>query len=328
MTAEPETWSRELAAAVRCPRELLRRLELPESMGSDAAAAGFRTLVPESFLRRMRPGNADDPLLRQVLPAVAETLAVEGFRPDAVNDLPSRTAPGVIHKYPGRVLLIAAGSCAVHCRYCFRRDYPYSEEPKSLADWDEALGTVRRDESIEEVILSGGDPLMLPDGRLLQLLAMIDAIPHVDRVRVHTRLPIVLPSRVTDALLTTLRGLRSQPWIVVHANHANEIASDCSDALRRLVDSGVPVLNQAVLLCGINDNLNTQADLCKSLINVGIRPYYLNLLDRVAGVAHFAVPDEVARKIAAGLRERLPGYAVPVVVRDSGEGPSKSALPP
>ena len=328
MTAEPETWSCELAAAVRCPRELLRRLGLAESLGSQAAAAGFRTLVPESFLRRMRHGDPDDPLLRQVLPVAAETLAVDGFRPDAVNDLPSRTAPGIIHKYPGRVLLIAAGSCAVHCRYCFRRDYPYAEEPKTLADWDSALDAVRRDASVEEVILSGGDPLMLPDGRLSRLLGMVDAIPHVDRVRIHTRLPIVLPSRVTKALLKAVRGLRAQTWLVVHANHANEIAGDCSAALRQMVLAGVPVLNQAVLLCGVNDSVAAQANLCKTLINLGVRPYYVNLLDRVAGVAHFATSDEVARKIAAGLRERLPGYAVPLIVRDSGEGPSKSALPP
>ena len=323
------TWASDLAAAVRDPAELLRRLDLPASLLPDAEAASrdFPVMVPESFLARMRPRDPADPLLRQVLPVGEELREVAGFRADAVADLETRPAAGMIRKYAGRALLIAAGSCAVNCRYCFRRHYPYGEEPRTLAAWEPTFRAIEADATLSEVILSGGDPLMLTDARLEAVVDRLAAIAHVRRLRVHTRLPIVLPSRVTDRLLALLtERTRLQPWVVVHANHPAEVADDCSDALRRLVRGGVPVLNQAVLLRGVNDTLDALTGLSESLIDLGVRPYYLNQLDRVRGAAHFEVPDPTARKLLDAVRTRLPGYAVPHLVRDVAGGLSKTPV--
>jgi EF-P beta-lysylation protein EpmB len=241
---------------------------------------------------------------------------VPGFVPDAVADASFRTAPGLLHKYAGRALMIAAGSCAVNCRYCFRRHYPYGDEPRRLDDWEPALNQLRADASISELLLSGGDPLMLTDHRLAQLVERLESIPHLQRLRIHTRLPIVLPDRVTDALLCLLINSRLTPIVVVHSNHAAEVVADCATALRQLVRSGITVLNQAVLLRGVNDSVDALAELSESLINLGVMPYYLHQLDRVAGTAHFEVDPNVGRQLIAELRKRLPGYAVPRYVQE------------
>ncbi|MGZ0170377.1 MAG: EF-P beta-lysylation protein EpmB [Planctomycetales bacterium] len=311
-------WHRSLAEAVREPAELLQALQLSDlaECFSSKAAGEFPLVVPRSFLARMATGDPDDPLLRQVLPLDDELQPVDGFVADAVSDASFRTAPGLLHKYHGRALMVAAGSCAVNCRYCFRRHYPYGDEPRRLDDWEPALDQLRADSSISEILLSGGDPLMLTDVRLGQLIERLEAIPHLMRLRVHTRLPIVLPDRVTDALLGLLTESRLTPIVVVHSNHAAEVAADCEASLRRLVQAGVTVLNQAVLLHGVNDKVNALADLSESLINVGVIPYYLHQLDRVAGTAHFEVEPEVGRKLIAELRTRLPGYAVPRYVQE------------
>ncbi len=338
--ARPSGWQREMATAVRSADELLKRVGLnPEDSkvrqllilaGIDAADPDtlrrFPVLVPENFLARINPGDPHDPLLRQVLPLGAETAVVDGFVADAVGDLEARRTPGVLQKYTGRVLLIATSACAVHCRYCFRRDYPYSEEPRRLQDWQPALDEIASDNSVTEVIFSGGDPLMLNDARLRELCSAIDQIPHIERIRFHSRLPIVLPARVTPELLAMLTGMRSQTIMVVHANHANEIAGDCVDALRLLVRSGVPVLNQAVLLAGINDNLETLETLCRRLINTGVMPYYLHQLDRVSGTAHFEADRDRGRLLVQQLAARLPGYAVPRFVQEIAGEPNKTAL--
>ena len=312
------SWHRSLANAVRDPDVLIDRLGLPDDLREPARAAAelFPLLVPESYLARMRPGDPDDPLLRQVLPLGAELLPVTGFAADPVGDAEARKAPGLLHKYAGRALLIATGACAVHCRYCFRRHYPYGDEPRRLEDWEPALRATAADDTLHEIILSGGDPLMLTDTRLRELCRRLEAMPQLRRLRVHTRLPIVLPDRVTDDLLDLLTGSRLTPIVVVHANHANEVVHDCSDALRCLVRSGITVLNQAVLLRGINDSVEAQADLCERLIDLGVIPYYVHQLDRVADAAHFEVPEERGREIIAALRQRLPGYAVPQYVRE------------
>ncbi|MEO2013007.1 MAG: EF-P beta-lysylation protein EpmB [Fuerstiella sp.] len=322
-------WQRQLAEAIRDPQELLARLQLPsESPAVPAAAAvqGFPTLVPHSFLARMEPGNRNDPLLLQVLPVAAEADQVFGFTADPVGDSSARAAAGMLHKYHGRALLITTGTCAVHCRYCFRREYPYHEEPRRMTDWEPALQQIRQDESITEVILSGGDPLILNDDRLRTLCSRIDSIDHVERLRIHTRLPVVLPARVTDKLLTLLTGLRSQPVVVIHANHGNEIAADCESALRTIVRAGIPVLNQAVLLKNVNDSVEALESLCRRLINIGVMPYYLHQLDRVQGAAHFEVSDSQARELVNGIRRRLPGYAVPQLVREIPGESSKTPL--
>jgi len=315
--AAASDWHRDLARAIRDPETLLTRLGLdPSHLGSARAAAGlFGVMVPESFLARMRHGDPDDALLKQVLPVADEHQPGPGTI-DAVGDLDARRAAGLIHKYNGRALLIATGSCAVHCRYCFRRHYPYGEEPRRLDEWDPAIDQLAGDRSIDEVILSGGDPLMLSDTRLDQLIGRLEAIPHLSRLRLHTRLPVVLPSRVTGTLCDRLRDGRLTPLVVVHANHPAEVVDDCAAALRRLVRSGLTVLNQAVLLKGINDNTDTLAELCTRLANLGVVPYYLHQLDRVAGTLHFEVPEAEGRRLVAELAGRLPGYAVPRYVRE------------
>lgn len=339
MPAEPQilsetgrrarSWQRSLAAAIRDPDELVSRLSLPETFREPArcAARDFPLLVPESFLRRMQRGDPHDPLLRQVLPLDDELRPVPGFVQDAVGDLSARQAPGLLQKYQGRALLVATGSCAVHCRYCFRRYYPYHEDPKRLEDWNPALEAITADRSLTEVILSGGDPLMLNDTRLAELVERLAGIPHLRRLRIHSRLPIVLPDRVTESLLDLLSGLASlQSLVVVHANHPAEIAGDCTTALKGLVRAGIPTLNQAVLLRGVNDEVDVLAELCERLVNLGVLPYYLHQLDPVAGAAHFQVADRVAIELVSQLRERLPGYAVPQLVQEFAGDHSKRPL--
>jgi L-lysine 2,3-aminomutase len=323
-----EDWHASLSNAIRTADELLQRLELGSTLSSDAieAAKSFPVMVPQSYLRRMKVGDLDDPLLRQVLPLDDEMRIVPGFNNDAVDDASFRAAPGLLKKYEGRALLIATGSCAVHCRYCFRRHYPYDDEPHRLDDWQPAMQAIAEDESISEVLLSGGDPLMLTDQRLDSLLCQLESIKHVERVRIHTRLPIVLPNRMTRFLIDRLLESRLTPIIVVHANHANEIAKDCREALRNLVRSGLTVLNQAVLLKGVNDTVASLVDLSESLINLGAIPYYLHQLDRVAGTAHFEVPTERGIELVKEMRKRLPGYAVPRYVSEIPNQPHKVVI--
>lgn len=283
-------------------------------------------MVPESFLARMRPNCSTDPLLLQVLATIQEDSQNDNFKADPVGDSAAKKADGLLQKYHGRALLITTGSCAVHCRYCFRRDYPYQSEPKTLEDWQPAFDTISADPTIQEVILSGGDPLLLTDTRLLQLIKALDKIPHVDRIRIHTRLPIVLPARITPTLTDAMKQLRSQVIWVVHSNHANEIQDDCRQVLRTLVRNGFPVLNQAVLLKGINDSFDPLKDLCLSLVNIGVMPYYLHQLDRVTGAAHFEVSVATGRRLIQQLKTVLPGYAVPKYVQEIQAEPSKTAL--
>ena len=321
-------WQQAWREAVRDPRELLAMLgldALAEGL-SDAAASQFPLRVPRGFVARMRHGDPTDPLLRQVLPILDEDRIVPGFALDAVGDGAARRGGGVIHKYNGRALLIATGSCAVHCRYCFRRHYPYAEDTAAAAGWREAVETIRADASIHEVILSGGDPLSLADHKLAELTDALRGIPHLRRLRIHTRLPIVLPERVDAGVLAWLRGL---PWpvaIVVHANHANEFDAAVDAAMAALRDAGATLLNQAVLLRGVNDSLEALAYLCERGHAAGVLPYYLHQLDRVAGAAHFEVDDAQALALHAGLAARLPGYLVPKLVREVAGAPGKTPL--
>jgi len=318
-------WQQALTAAIRDPGELCARLDLPSAITEAArqAAKLFPLLVPESFLARMQRGDLHDPLLRQVLPLAAEFDEVPGFVTDPVADDAARTVPGMLQKYAGRALLITTGACAVHCRYCFRRHYPYADEPRQLADWEPAFAALEADSTLHEVLLSGGDPLMLTDARLSAFLDRLESIPHLTRLRIHTRLPIVLPSRVTSELIERLQQSRLTVFVVLHANHGNELVDDCADMVRQLVRSGITTLNQAVLLRGVNDELESLAVLCERLIDLGVLPYYLHQLDRVQGAAHFAVPDEVGLSLIKELRQRLPGYAVPEFVREVAGAASK-----
>jgi EF-P beta-lysylation protein EpmB len=291
---------------------------------SPPKAKGFSLRVPRGFIARMRKGDLDDPLLRQVLPVLAEGALASDFARDPVGDLASAVRPGLLHKYHGRVLLLLGGACAVHCRYCFRRHYPYRRDAVTRPEqWSEALAYIRGDKSLTEVILSGGDPLALSDVRLSELARSLAAIPQLVRLRVHTRLPVVLPERIDDALLRWLVGTRLTPIVVVHANHANEIDVSVDIAFHRLREAGVTLLNQSVLLRGVNDHLEALLELSEALFRIGTLPYYLHLLDRVEGAAHFDVPLPRALELMDGLRRRLPGYLVPRLVREQAGAPYK-----
>ena len=286
----------------------------------------FPLFAPLEYIRRMQPGDPGDPLLRQVLPVARELDDVPGYLADPVDDTAATRRPGLLQKYPGRVLIVATPTCAVHCRYCFRRHFDYDTTPRTMDDWQPALDQISGDPTIQEVVLSGGDPLTLPDARLEWLIERLQSIPHLRRLRLHTRLPIVIPQRVTDELVTCLRATRLTPVVVVHANHAAELDEDVAQALAQLVDAGIPVLNQSVLLRGVNDAADTLIALSLRLLDLRVLPYYLHQLDQVAGAAHFHVPIERGRELIAAMRCQLPGYAVPRYVREEPGRASKTLL--
>ncbi len=321
-------WQGELAAAIRDPAELLRLLELPPELlpGARAAAADFPLRVPHAFLRRMRRGDPGDPLLRQVLPLAEETLPAEGFVADPVGDLPATAGTGLIHKYHGRALVVAAGTCAVHCRYCFRRHFPYADNVPDSAQRAALVAQLRRSPEISEVILSGGDPLLLSNPRLAEWLEQLAAIPQLERLRIHSRLPVVLPSRIDDELCRLLGNGRLRGVMVIHANHPQEFDAEVGEVLQGLAAAGVTLLNQAVLLRGVNDRVETLAALSETLFRNGVLPYYLHQLDRVAGAAHFEVAPATALGLLQELRMRLPGYLVPRLVREEQGRPCKTPL--
>lgn len=323
-----ENWRETMKSAIRDPAELCRRLHLPPEYVEPArrAAKLFSVFVPEPFLRRMRPGDPADPLLRQVLPLDAELEPNAGFSSDPVGDTEATHGPGLLKKYHGRALLITTGVCAVHCRYCFRRHFPYDEAPKSLADWEPAIDQIAADPTIDEVLLSGGDPLTMVDATLARLVRRLAEIPHLRRLRIHTRLPVMIPSRVDEALLGWLTETRLTPFVVIHANHPAELDAEVAAAISRLVDAGGPVLNQAVLLRGVNDEAETLIALSNRLLDLRVIPYYLHQLDRVAGAAHFDVPVEDGLRLIAAMRACLPGYAVPRYVQEIAGEASKRVL--
>jgi len=314
-----------MASAITHPLELVTELGLDPALVAPAEAAGttFRLRVPRSYVSRMRRGDVNDPLLRQILPLGAELADASDYTADPLGEHAALRAPGLLQKYKGRALLITTSACAVHCRYCFRREYPYS-----ATRLNEALNEIASDSSIEEVILSGGDPLSLSDARLASLTDEIQRIPHVRRLRVHTRQPVVLPSRVDAGLTEWLTQLRLPVVFVLHVNHANEIDTDVRAACALLRDSGVTLLNQTVLLRGINDDAGVLADLSSALFEAGVLPYYLHVLDHVRGAAHFDVPEERARLIAGQLAAQMPGYLVPRLAREIYGAPAKVTLAP
>lgn len=322
-------WKNALANAVRDPAELVALLELPPSVLPAArdAAADFPLRVPRGYLSRMKKNDVTDPLLRQVLPLAEELQSVEGFGLDPVGDLKATAAPGVLHKYHGRVLLTATGACAIHCRYCFRRHFPYSGENPARNNWQAGIDYLQDHPEVDELILSGGDPLILDTPQLAILTERLAAVPHLRRLRLHTRLPVVLPERVDGPLLDWLTSLPWQTVMVIHANHANEFDASVATALARLRRAGLTLFNQSVLLSGVNDDVESLTRLSETLFQHGVIPYYLHLLDRVTGAAHFDVNEEHARKLLQGLRARLPGYLVPRLVREIEGQPHKQPVP-
>ena len=321
-------WKNALADAVRDPAELLALLGLPRELlpGARRAAAAFPLRVPRGYVARMRPGDPEDPLLRQVLPLDAETQPAPGYRTDPLAEVGSSPCPGLLHKYRGRALLVTTGACAVHCRYCFRRHFPYADDNPASDDWQAALDYLHGDPGLHEVILSGGDPLLLDDRRLAELVERLAALPHLRRLRIHSRLPVVLPERVDAALLAWLTAAPVPVVWVVHSNHANELDAEVGAALAALREGGATLLNQSVLLRGVNDTPEALARLSEALFARGVLPYYLHLLDRVEGAAHFEVPEGQALALRDRLKRALPGYLVPRLVREQPGWPHKTEL--
>jgi EF-P beta-lysylation protein EpmB len=312
---------------VRDADELARILDLRAQAISAGASGAFPLRVPRPYLARIRRGDPRDPLLLQVLPGELELEVVDGWVDDplAETDPAVAVVPGVLRKYRHRALLVTTGSCAVHCRYCFRRSFPYDEARWSVRR-GEALAWLREHDDVHELILSGGDPLTLTDTALASLVAEIESVPHLRRLRIHTRLPVVLPARVDGALLAWVERCRLPLAFVLHVNHPREIDEDVRIALSLLRRRGVQLLNQAVLLAGVNDRTEVLVQLSETLYDAGVLPYYLHLMDRVRGAAHFDVPEEGGRSLIAALRERLPGYLVPRLVREQAGAGSKTPI--
>lgn len=328
---DSDDWQSQLRDVITSGEALLQALHLhPEQVGlSELASRDFALKVPRAFVERMRAGDPDDPLLKQVLSHRLELLAEPGYLDDPVGETGTAVRQaGMIQKYQGRVLLMLSSGCAINCRYCFRRHFPYAEHRNSRSDWRDALRTIAADTSISEVILSGGDPLLVSDSQLAALVSDIAAIGHVQRLRVHTRMPVVIPQRVTGELLRALTGTRLPCVVVIHSNHANELDDAVHDAMRALQAGGVTLLNQSVLLAGVNDNADTLAALSERLFAMGVLPYYLHLLDPVRGAAHFDVPAAQGAALMEAVSARLPGYLVPKLVREEPGAPAKTPVPP
>lgn len=323
-----KNWRLQLAEAIDTIEDLCDylRLSMEELPASAAAAKGFPLRVPLNFADCMEKGNPNDPLLRQVLPVHDELVAFPGFTDDPVGDLRAANRIGVLHKYQGRVLLINTGSCAINCRYCFRRNFPYADYQLSRQKEAAAIQTIRADAGISEVILSGGDPLLLNDARLEQLIQELSAIKHVQRIRIHSRLPIVLPARITGDLVNLLAQSSKRIILVVHCNHAREINGRVSAACGALAEKGITLFNQSVLLKGVNDNATALCELSEQLFSHGIIPYYLHLLDKATGTGHFEVSETEALELVKHVQMKLPGYLVPKLVREQAGAASKQCV--
>jgi EF-P beta-lysylation protein EpmB len=323
-----KNWQQQLADAFDNIEDLCRYLDLsPDELPVSAAATeNFPLRVPLSFAACIEKGNPQDPLLRQVLPVNEELAVYPGFNADPVGDLAATTQTGVLHKYQGRVLFINTGSCAINCRYCFRRNFPYSELQLSKQKEQAAILSIQEDASVTEVILSGGDPLLLSDARLTRLIVKLGEIKHLKRIRIHTRLPIVLPARITDDFMDTLKLSPKQIILILHCNHANELNERVISACNTLKNSGITLFNQSVLLKGVNDDVNILCDLSEQLFSHGVIPYYLHLLDKATGTGHFEVSKEQALELIRQVQATLPGYLVPKLVTEQAGAASKQYI--
>ncbi|SDI45804.1 EF-P beta-lysylation protein EpmB [Ferrimonas sediminum] len=322
-----DCWQQELAQAYTDPKLLLQALDLnPADFEQHIAARRlFPMRVPRPFVAAMEAGNPRDPLLLQVLPQAEEFATVPGFSPDPLQEQQA-AVPGILHKYRSRALLMLKGGCAVNCRYCFRRHFPYQDNQLGGQALEQALDYLQQDPNLNEVILSGGDPLMAKDNHLSRLIRRLEANPNLVRLRIHSRLPVVIPARLTPQLTELLANTRLKVVLVLHINHANEISEGLTERLKRLQQAGVTLLNQSVLLKGVNDTVSTQVALSESLFAAGILPYYLHLLDKVDGAAHYDLAEQRARQLMAGMLDALPGFLVPRLVREVGGKTSKTPI--
>jgi EF-P beta-lysylation protein EpmB len=322
-----QNWLKQLANGISDPAKLLEELEIDPSPWQDGFDARklFAQRVPQSFVDRMEKGNPFDPLLRQVLPLSEEFEIHEGYSNDPLEEQ-KNSIPGLLHKYHNRALMIVKGGCAINCRYCFRRHFPYDENKGSKSVWQQSLDYIQQHPEIDEIILSGGDPLMAKDEELTWLVNHIADIPHIKRLRIHSRLPVVIPARITPALANLLENTRLQTILVTHINHAQEINQELRDSLTTLKRAGVTLLNQGVMLKGVNDSVDDQVALSQALFDAGVLPYYMHVLDRVQGAAHFFISDQQAKTIMAGVMEKVSGYLVPKLTREIGGRTSKTPL--
>lgn len=323
-----QAWQVALVNTIKNPEELLAQLGLSGKLKAIDAALikQFPLRVTQSYIDKMRYGDPNDPLLRQVFPLIDESLAADNFVADPVGDHLAISTPGILQKYQGRALLLTTGACAIHCRYCFRRHFPYGDSNPLASQWQQSMKSISEDTSINEVILSGGDPLALADTKLSQMVADLETIPHIKRLRIHSRLPVVLPERVDRHLLSWISATRLQVIMVVHTNHANEIDLAVAQAMDSLRAAGCQLFNQAVLLRGINDSLPSLYELSERLSEVHVIPYYLHLLDKVSGASHFDVSEQQGIELIEQLRTMLPGYLVPRLVREQQGEASKIVI--
>ncbi|AZI13788.1 EF-P beta-lysylation protein EpmB [Avibacterium paragallinarum] len=322
---EEENWTDYLATAISDPKVLIEKLGLPLDLFEQDFAARqlFALRVPLPFVARMEKGNPNDPLFLQAMTSQLEFVQAEGFSPDPLEEQQT-AAPNILHKYHNRLLFMVKNSCAINCRYCFRRHFPYAENKGSKENWQQALAYISQHSEIEEVIFSGGDPLMAKDHELEWLIKRLENIPHLQRLRIHSRLPVVIPQRITEKLCALLAQSRFQVVLVTHINHPNEIDDALATAMAKLKAAGVTLLNQAVLLKNINDNALTLKALSEKLFAIGILPYYLHLFDKVEGASHFYLDDESAVKIYKELQSITSGYLVPKLAREIALEPNKT----
>ena len=325
---KPKNWQEILSELITDPKELLQllRLDINEKPASLVGLKQFPLKVPRPFVDAISPGNWSDPLLRQVWPSIEEDVISDGFSSDPLQESNFNPVPGLLHKYQARVLLTAAAHCAVHCRYCFRRHFDYKSNSPSRSDWLDSLDYIKDDPSIKEVILSGGDPLAISDKQLAWLIQELESISHLKILRIHSRIPIVLPQRMTSELTTLLNETKFDVVLVVHSNHSQEITNQVKENLNSIRASKVNLLNQSVLLAGVNDDSQVLKELSQTLISLNILPYYLHLPDKVSGTSHFSVSSEKAIKILNSLRDELPGYLVPNLVQEEPGEFSKTRL--
>lgn len=322
-----KNWQKELANVITCPKVLLEMVGLSSQVHENdiKARSLFPVRVPVPFIKKMRYGDANDPLLLQVMPRHQEFIEKTGFNKDPLEEQ-NNSQPGLLHKYKSRVLVMFKTGCAVNCRYCFRRHFPYQENQLNKRSLLDALEYIKADSNINEVILSGGDPLMAKDDAVSWFMDELEQLPQIKRMRIHSRLPVVIPARITDELCARFAQSPLKIVFINHINHANEIDDDFKAAMQKLKKAGVTLFNQAVILKDVNDSSSAQIALSEALFDADILPYYLFLLDKVAGASHFDIDESQAREIMAEMLNALPGFLVPKLVREIGGQKSKTPI--
>ncbi len=326
---QEQNWQTQLSDLITDPQELLETLELSQEQllsGAKLAVDQFRLRVPRAFVGKMQKGDPLDPLLLQVLPHHLELEDHPGFVTDPLGEEQANQQPGVLHKYKSRFLLTLTGACAVHCRYCFRRHFPYQENLPKNEDWINIQQYIQSQPDINEVILSGGDPLTLSNRKLKVWIERLESLPQIKFLRIHSRVPIVIPNRVDEELISILKNSRLRIILVVHSNHASELDDFTCSQLLQLANERITVLNQAVLLKGVNDTADALVNLSYRLFDAGIMPYYLHVLDKVKGAHHFDRSPEDINQIYAEVLAALPGYLVPKLVREIAGEKNKTPL--